>query len=106
MTRKKRKAKKSRSKIKKTIHPISVIVILFLAIGFLSSAWQLFQLRLEVEQKIASLNKEKAVLLQEEKLLNDEILRLNTPSYIEQLAREQLGLVRKGEIRIAPKQGE
>lgn len=88
------------------MHPISIIVILFLAIGFLSSAWQLLQLRLEVEQKIASLNKEKAVLLQEEKLLNEEILRLNTPSYIEQLAREQLGLVRKGEIRIAPKQGE
>ncbi|NMA69508.1 MAG: septum formation initiator family protein [Desulfitobacterium sp.] len=106
MTRKKRKAKKFRSKKKKSIHPISIIATLFIAIGFLSSAWQLFELRLEVDQKIAILNKEKETLLQEEKLLNEEILRLNTPSYIEQLAREQLGLVRKGEIRIAPKQGE
>jgi len=68
-----------------------------------SSAWQIWKLRSQVEGQLAQLNQEKAKLLQQEKLLNDEIARLNNLSYIEQLAREQLGLVKQGEILISPK---
>ncbi|MCO5386293.1 MAG: septum formation initiator family protein [Desulfosporosinus sp.] len=68
-----------------------------------SSAWQIWKLRTRVEDQLAQLNQEKTKLLQREKILNDEITRLNTPSYIEQLAREQLGLVKQGEILISPK---
>jgi len=49
------------------------------------------------------LNQQKVLLLNEEKRLKEEIVQLNTPSYIEQLAREQLGLVKHGEILISPK---
>ncbi len=68
-----------------------------------SSAWQIWKLRSQVEGQLAQLNQEKVKLIQQEKLLKDEIIRLNTPSYIEQLAREQLGLVKQGEILISPK---
>ena len=68
-----------------------------------SSAWQIWKLRSQVEGQLAYLNQEKVTLLQQEKLLHDEITQLNTPSYIEKLAREQLGLVKHGEILISPK---
>jgi len=68
-----------------------------------SSSWQIWKLRSNVEAQLAHLNQEKVLLLQQEKLLHDEITQLNTPSYIEKLAREQLGLVKRGEILISPK---
>jgi len=96
--------KESRPKTRKRrFRPLSALVVLFAFFVLLSSAYQLYELRKEVNQSVAQLNQEKENLLQQQKLLEEEILRLNTPSYIEQLAREQLGLVRKGEIRIAPK---
>jgi len=68
-----------------------------------SSAWQIWKLRSQVEGQLAHLNQEKVTLLQQKKNLDDEIIQLNTPSYIEKLAREQLGLVKHGEILISPK---
>ncbi|MDR3270702.1 MAG: septum formation initiator family protein [Peptococcaceae bacterium] len=65
--------------------------------------WQIWQQSVELDRQIAELNQRKAQLTTEQKSLQLEIARLNTPSYIEQLAREQLGLVRHGEIIIAPK---
>lgn len=85
------------------IRPVRYIVLLFFTFIFVSSGWQLYQLHSDVTQNIAQLNEEKQSLLNEKKDLEDKIVQLNTPSYIEQLAREQLGLVRKGEIRIAPR---
>ncbi|MDP4125438.1 MAG: septum formation initiator family protein [Bacillota bacterium] len=81
----------------------SLFVLCFVLAVVGSSAWQLWQLRSQVEGQIASLNQEKTTLLQKEKSLHEEITQLNTPSYIEQLAREQLGLVKHGEILISPK---
>lgn len=97
-------AKRSRSqKGRHRLRPVRFVVLVFVAILFTSSGWQLYQLHSEVTGKVAQLNQEKSRLLEEKKQLEDEIVLLNTPSYVEQLAREQLGLVRKGEIRIAPK---
>lgn len=81
----------------------SVLILCLIMVIVGSSAWQIWKLRSRVEGQLAQLNQEKAKLIQQEKLLNDEITRLNTPSYIEQLAREQLGLVKEGEILISPK---
>jgi cell division protein DivIC len=98
------KTKQSRPKNKRRrFRPVQHILFVFLALILASSGWRLYQLQSDVTKKIAQLNEEKSNLLQEKKALEDEIVQLNTPSYIEQLAREQLGLVRKGEIRIAPK---
>ncbi|BAE81986.1 MULTISPECIES: FtsB family cell division protein [Desulfitobacterium] len=104
LTKKSPTTKESRPKTRKQpFRPLSTLVVLFAFCALVSSAYQLYELRKEVNQSIAQLNQEKEDLLQQQKLLEEEILQLNTPSYIEQLAREQLGLVRKGEIRIAPK---
>jgi cell division protein DivIC len=81
----------------------SVFVLCFMLAVVGSSAWQIWELRSQVDGQLAQLNQEKATLLQQEGLLNNEIAQLNTPSYIEQLAREQLGLVKHGEILISPK---
>lgn len=95
--------KKKQSK-KKYRFPLGrLIILLFLATAFTTSGWKLFLLQQEVNSKIASLESQKQTLLEEKSGLEKEIVRLNTPSYIEQLAREQLGLVRKGEIIISPK---
>jgi cell division protein DivIC len=68
-----------------------------------SSVLHLWSLHLNIKKEITELNRQKISLLEQQKQYEDEIVRLNTPSYIEQLAREQLGLVRHGEIIIAPK---
>ena len=81
----------------------SVLVLCFTLTVIGSSAWQIWKLRSQVEEQLAHLNQEKVVLLQQERLLQDEIAQLNNPSYIEKLAREQLGLVKHGEILISPK---
>ncbi|MDR3540717.1 MAG: septum formation initiator family protein [Desulfosporosinus sp.] len=81
----------------------SVFVLCFTLAVVGSSAWQIWKLRSQVEGQLTQLNQEKVTLLQQEGQLHDEIAQLNTPSYIEKLAREQLGLVKHGEILISPK---
>ena len=99
--------KRARQKIKNRkrvrLRSGSLFVLCFTLAVAGSSGWQLWKLRSQVEGQLASLNQEKVTLLQQEKLLHNEITQLNTPSYIEQLAREQLGLVKHGEILISPK---
>ena len=101
--------KRARQKIKTQNRPrvrlrygtILVLCVMLAVVG--SSARQIWKLRSQVEGQLTHLNQEKITLLQQEKLLHDEIAQLNTPSYIEKLAREQLGLVKRGEILISPK---
>jgi cell division protein DivIC len=92
---------KNRQKIR--LRRGSFFILCFTVVLVGSSAWQIWKLRSQVEGQLAYLNQEKATLLQQGKLLQNEITQLNTPSYIEKLAREQLGLVKHGEILISPK---
>ena len=94
--------KQKRPRARFRIRLVLVMSILVLAM-VLSSGWKLWRLHVKVSDQLAQLNQEKTLLLQQEKNLRDEIEQLNTPSYIEKLAREQLGLVKKGEILISPK---
>ena len=91
----------NRPKVRLRFGTIFVIFFMIVVVG--SSTWQIWKLRSQVESQLAHLNQQKITLLQQEKTLNDEIAQLNTPSYIEKLAREQLGLVKRGEILISPK---
>ena len=59
-----------------------------------------------MERQLNYLVEQKNVLIAENEQLRKHIEKLSTPSYIEQLAREKLGLVRKGEILIAPKEAD
>ncbi|WP_236006097.1 FtsB family cell division protein [Paradesulfitobacterium ferrireducens] len=98
----KRQTKKQKTSGKR-IRPGYVLAWTFFLVLTASSAWNVWNLYVNTEEKMAKLNSEKAQLIQEQKKLEEEIALLNTPSYIEQLAREQLGLVKKGEILIAPR---
>ncbi|RJE47931.1 hypothetical protein A7K50_00640 [Dehalobacter sp. MCB1] len=69
-----------------------------------SWSYQLLQLDHSIEQQKAELENKKLQIIAQNDQLHEEIEKLNTPSYVEQLAREKLGLVRKGEILIAPKE--
>lgn len=80
-----------------------LVLSLFIVAVLGSSAWQIWKLHVQVDEQLAQLNQEKELLQRQERVLRDEIEQLNTPSYIEKLAREQLGLVKKGEILISPK---
>lgn len=95
------KRKQKHRKLQLRLGHYLIICFLLTIIG--SSVFHLWSLHLTMEKQLAVLNQEKNNLLQQQKLYEEEIERLNTPGYIEQLAREQLGLVRHGEIIIAPK---
>jgi len=72
-------------------------VALFLLIIFLPGYTKLQELRdrsLDLESKIKRLNVENALLQQELKKLE------NDPVYQEKIAREKMGVVRKGEVPI------
>ena len=81
-------------------------VVLFGTALILAGTWsyQLIELDSSMEERKSELLRQKNTIAAQNDKLRQEIEKLNTPSYIEQLAREKLGLVRKGEIIIAPKQ--
>jgi cell division protein FtsL len=58
----------------------------------------------EADALIQVLREEKSRLEEANTELSLEIERLHSPAYIEQLAREKLGLVHKGEILVAPRE--
>lgn len=91
----------NRPRVRLRLGTIFILCFMVAVVG--SSTWQIWKLHSNVEAQLAHLNQEKVLLLQQEKLLQDEITQLNTPSYVEKLAREQLGLVKRGEILISPK---
>ncbi len=91
-------------KKKRKMHPLFVLIMGTALVLAGSWSYQLMQMDQTMEDKKAQLIKYRMELTAENAELREEIEKLNTPSYIEQLAREKLGLVRKGEILIAPKE--
>jgi cell division protein FtsL len=75
---------------------VAACVVLVLAGLFGSAYWDGYQLRREA----ARLVREREELRRQNAQLREEIRLLHTPEYIERLAREQLGLVRPGEIAV------
>ena len=72
-----------------------LLLIFFLAYLFLSGYLNLRK----VGQRLARIEEEKERLVQENKRLEEEIKALEgDPFYIEKIAREELGMVKKGEI--------
>jgi cell division protein DivIC len=92
-----------RRRRKKRLRPGLCLLFGLILVLVGSTAVHLCSLHLEMNKQLSALNQEKDGLLQQQKLYEEEIERLNDPAYIEQLAREELGLVRHGEIIIAPK---
>lgn len=98
--------KRTTKKRRRKTNPF-VIIVMGTAL-MLAGSWsyQLLQMDLSIEDQKAELIKQKTELISKNEKLRQDIEKLNTPSYIEQLAREKLGLVRKGEILIAPMESE
>ncbi len=70
-----------------------------LGLSLLSSAQAVFRLY-HLGRQVAELEHRRDVLLAENRRLRQELRRLQDPAYVERLAREQLGLVRPGEIAV------
>lgn len=67
-----------------------------LVIAFGTSTYEVYRL----EREAAELSRTKQQLQEHSASLHEEIKALYTSSYIEKLAREQLGLVKPGEIAV------
>lgn len=78
------------------------LVLLFIfgyvAFNFGHQFWRINQL----EKEIANYNATKVAVLEEQKRLQEEIDLLQNKSYIERVAREQLGLIKPGEVLLVP----
>ncbi len=75
---------------------IALAVCAVLATVFGGAYWDGYQVRREASR----LARERDELRRQNVQLREEIRLLNTPDYIERIAREQLGLVRPGEIAV------
>ncbi|HHY13400.1 MAG TPA: septum formation initiator family protein [Thermoanaerobacterales bacterium] len=91
-------SRNSTNTVKKRIFRIRYLiitaVIIYLAFTFITQQFKINALKYEqseVEAKIQDLT------LEGERISN-EIKNLNTPEYIEELARKELGLIKPGEI--------
>jgi len=75
---------------------VALGLLLALGVVFGRAYWDVYQLRREV----AELDREGEALRQQNAQVREEIRLLHTPEYVERIAREQLGLVRPGEIAV------
>lgn len=86
-----------RRPVPRWIGPVVAVGLVFvLAVVFRGAYWDVYQLRRET----AELMREREMLRRQNAQLREEIRLLNTPEYIERIAREQLGLVRPDEMAI------
>lgn len=88
------KVKTAGNKKKKLPLLLLLFALLYFTALFACQYWRLFQLRRSLETVQAEIEK---VKMQNE-AMSREIERLHSPSYLEQLAREDLGMVRSGEL--------
>ncbi len=87
----------SRRIIPRWVGPVLAVGVgLAVVAAFAGAYWDLYQ----VQREVASLSRERDELRQGNAVLREEIRLLRTPAYIERLAREQLGMVKPGEIAI------
>ncbi|NLZ92880.1 MAG: septum formation initiator family protein [Firmicutes bacterium] len=88
------KAQDKANKKKRLPLLLLVFAFLYFSVLFVGQYWRLVQLRHSLETIQAEIE---TVKIQNE-AMSREIERLHSPSYIEQVAREDLGMVRSGEL--------
>lgn len=71
-------------------------VLIFCAVAFTTTFLELYRLQREADRLLRMRHS----LQQETAALREEMRALHTPEYIEKIAREQLGLVKPGEIAL------
>ncbi len=80
---------------------IKVVIAVLLAYLIFLFAWGGYQIW-DLNNKIAELEKEKALFKKQQQSLEKEIRDLQDPEIIEKIARESLGMVKPGEILLIP----
>lgn len=87
----------SRRAVPRWAGPLIVLgIVIVLGTVFGSAYWDTYQIKREA----ARLARERDDLRKQNALLREEIRLLNTPEYVERIAREQLGLVKPGEVAV------
>jgi cell division protein DivIC len=90
--------KRRSSKFRKyRIHSLLLIALIVVIMGAFYPA---YVWSMQLDHELADLAQNKTQLVQKNQNLQEEIRRLNTPDYVEQLARRELGLVKPGEVPI------
>ena len=79
---------------------VALVVTLYLLYSFTHLGLALYQ----TNRQMQAYENQKTALLQENARLKQQIQELNSDSYIERVAREELGLVKPGERVIMPAQ--
>ncbi|OCL25733.1 hypothetical protein U472_15530 [Orenia metallireducens] len=92
-----RKKSKSPSKTIK-LRRLVLIVVLFCFFAILYNFYQGNQEKKIMEAKVLALKDEISQLKTSKEELENQIKHINSKDFIEKIAREELGLVRKGEI--------
>ncbi|HHX96327.1 MAG TPA: septum formation initiator family protein [Clostridia bacterium] len=90
--------RRRRRKIPRYFKVMLSIILIYLLISFLVSGYQIYELKKEINQEKILTEK----LLKQQEELEHELETLQDPEMIETLARENLGLVKPGEILIIP----
>jgi len=87
----------SRRTVPRWIIPLAVLgLVIVIALTFGGAYWDTYQIRREASRLV----RERDELRKQNVQLREEIRLLNTPEYIERIAREQLGLVKPGEVAV------
>jgi len=73
-----------------------IALVLFLAASILQSGTRFYMAGRQVDE----LERSRSRLVRENDQLREEIRLLSDPAYVERVAREQLGMVRPGEIAV------
>lgn len=91
-------------KMKKMIIRLAVIITSVIIIILSIQGYQLNRLIKRVDNQIALDQKELATGKKQLKKLENEVTQINTPEYIEKVAREELGMVKEEDIVFREKQ--
>ncbi|WP_018248254.1 FtsB family cell division protein [Orenia marismortui] len=75
-----------------------IFALIFCLLSIIYNFYQGYQEKKIMESKIASLEAEIRVLDKSKKDLKEQIEHIHSEGFIERVAREELGLVKKGEI--------
>lgn len=87
--------RRGRSGLPRWVWTLAIAAIIVLsAVAFATTFLELYRLQREADRLVRM----RMALQQETAVLREEIRALHTPEYIERIAREQLGLVKPGEI--------
>ena len=73
-------------------------VLAYCSAVMVRAEWQIYQLR----KDLAAVQAKREILTQRRQALEEELRRLGDPKYLERVAREELGLVRPGEVLVVP----